>query len=98
MKRNSLRTVTCQCQGRRQLANYYVSVGAQQEGAAYHQEEVKFKKPVAYNKMTYRANIEMNLTPLSKLYFGVDGSLVDHTLPGSEDTNSLWRAVQQLTR
>lgn len=98
MKRNSLQhRYFVSAKGGGSLANYYVSVGAQQEGAAYHQEEVKFKKPVAYNKMTYRANIEMNLTPLSKLYFGVDGNLVDHTLPGSEDTNSLWRAVQQLT-
>lgn len=79
------------------LANYYVSVGAQQEYAAYKQEESKFKKPVAYNKMTYRANIDMNLTPLTKLYFGLDGNIVDHTLPGSENTNTLWSAVRQLT-
>ncbi len=79
------------------LANYYVSVGAQQEYAAYKQEESKFKKPVAYNKLTYRANIDMNLTPSTKLYFGVDGNLTDHTLPGSENTNTLWSAVRQLT-
>lgn len=79
------------------LANYYVSVGAQQEYAAYKQEESKFKKPVAYNKMTYRTNIDMNLTPLTKLYFGLDGNIVDHTLPGSENTNTLWSAVRQLT-
>lgn len=79
------------------LANYFVSVGAQQEYAAYKQEESKFKKPVAYNKLTYRANIDMNLTPLTKLYFGVDGNITDHTLPGSENTNTLWSAVRQLT-
>jgi TonB-linked SusC/RagA family outer membrane protein len=79
------------------LANYYVSVGAQQEYAAYKQEESKFKKPVAYNKLTYRANIDMNLTPKTKLYFGVDGNITDHTLPGSENTNTLWNAVRQLT-
>lgn len=79
------------------LANYYVSVGAQQEYAAYNQEESKFKRPVAYNKLTYRANIDMNLTPKTKLYFGVDGNITNHTLPGSENTNTLWSAVRQLT-
>ncbi len=79
------------------LANYFVSVGTQQEYAAYKQEEAKFKRPVAYNRMTYRANIEMNLTPLTKLYFGVDGNITDHTLPGSENTNTLWSAVRSLT-
>ncbi|MCK3686425.1 TonB-dependent receptor [Maribellus sp. YY47] len=79
------------------LAKYFISVGAQQEYAAYKQEESKFKKPVAYNKMTYRANIDMNLTPSTKLYFGVDGNMVNHTLPGSQNTNTLWSAVRQLT-
>jgi len=79
------------------LASYFLSVGAQQEYAAYKQEESKFKKPVAYNKLTYRANIDMNLTPLTKLYFGVDGNIIDHTLPGAENTNTLWSAVRQLT-
>ncbi|WP_321998107.1 TonB-dependent receptor [Draconibacterium orientale] len=79
------------------LARYFISVGAQQEYAAYKQEESKFKKPVAYNKMTYRANIDMNLTPTTKLYFGVDGNMVNHTLPGSQNTNTLWSAVRQLT-
>ncbi|MCE4565323.1 TonB-dependent receptor [Maribellus sp. CM-23] len=79
------------------LANYFLSVGAQQEYAAYKQEDSKFKKPVAYNKITYRANIDMNLTPFTKLYFGVDGNIIDHTLPGSQNTNTLWHAVRMLT-
>lgn len=79
------------------VAQYFVSVGAQLEGAAYKQADVKFKKPLNYNKYTYRANIDMNLTPKTKLYFGVDGHVIEHTLPGMEDTNSLWNAVRMLT-
>lgn len=79
------------------LARYFLSVGAQQEHAAYKQDDSKFKKPIAYNRLTYRANIDMNLTPSTSLYFGVDGNLLTHTLPGSENTNTLWSAVRQLT-
>lgn len=98
MKKSSLQQrYYVSAKGGGELANYFVSVGTQQEYAAYKQEESKFKKPVAYNKMTYRANIDMNLTPKTKLYFGVDGNLTNHTLPGSENTNTLWSAVRQLT-
>ncbi|MEL7600469.1 MAG: TonB-dependent receptor [Proteiniphilum sp.] len=98
MKKTSLQQrYYVSAKGGGELANYFVSVGAQQEYAAYKQEESKFKKPVAYNKITYRANIDMNLTPLTKLYFGVDGNIIDHTLPGSQNTNTLWSAVRQLT-
>lgn len=79
------------------VAQYFVSVGGQFENAAYKQADVKFKKPISYNKITYRANIDMNLTPKTKLYFGTDGHITNHTLPGMEDTNSLWRAVRALT-
>lgn len=79
------------------VARYYVSIGGQFEDAAYKQDDVKFKKPFAYNKMTYRANIDMNITPKTTLYFGVDGHITNHTLPGTVDTNSLWRSAQMLT-
>lgn len=79
------------------VAKYFVSLGGQFEGAAYKQADVKFKKPVAYDKITYRANVDMNLTQKTRLFFGTDGHISNHTLPGMEDTNSLWRAVQSLT-
>lgn len=79
------------------VAQYYVSIGGQFEDAAYKQDDVKFKKPVAYNKLTYRANIDMNLTPKTKMYFGVDGHITNHTMPGNANTNGLWRSAQMLT-
>lgn len=79
------------------LARYFVALSGQLESAAYKQEESKFKKPVAYNKFNYIANIDMNLTPKTTLYFGVDGNLTSHTLPGFQNTNQLWSSVRMLT-
>src|SRR5690625_6261487 len=39
----------------------------------------------------------MDLTRSTQLYFGVDGHFVKHTLPGMENTQSLWNAVRLLT-
>lgn len=78
-------------------AQYFVSLGGQFENAAYNQPDVKFKSPVTYNTINYRANIDMNLTPKTKLYFGTEGSIIGQTLPGQENTNSLWGSVLMLT-
>lgn len=83
--------------GGSEIARYFVALGGQLESAAYKQTDTKFKNPVAYNKFNYRANIDMNLTPKTTLYFGVDGNLTSHTLPGFQDTNQLWSSVRQLT-
>lgn len=72
------------------IATYFVSIGFQNEGAAYKQKENLFKKPLSYNKLTYRANIDMNLTKLTKLYFGVDGHINNLTTPGGKSTNDVW--------
>ena len=57
------------------LSQYFVSVGYRHEGAAYRQKENQFHQPLSYDQLTYRANINMNLTKRSELYFGVDGSI-----------------------
>ncbi len=79
------------------VAQYFVSLGGQFENAAYNQADVKFKSPVTYNTINYRANIDMKLTPKTKLYFGTEGNIIGKTLPGREHTNSLWEAVRMLT-
>ncbi len=84
-------------QGGGEVARYFISLGAKFENSAYNQADVKFKKPVNYNQITYRTNIDMNLTPKTKLYFGTEGSIIMHTLPGMENTNSLWASVRMLT-
>lgn len=79
------------------IANYFVSLGSDFQGAAYKQGEASFKQPLAYNRHTYRANINMNITPETQMSFSADGALTYHALPGSQNTNSLWQSVMQLT-
>lgn len=98
MKKTSIKqNYYVSARGGSDLAKYFVSVGVKNESAAYKQPDSKFKEPVAYNTLNYRANIDMNLTKTTSLYFGVDGHIVNHTLPGLQNTNSLWSAVRQLT-
>lgn len=76
------------------IARYFVSVGYQDEGAAYNQKGNIFDKPLSYKKMTYRANIDMNLTKSTTLYFGMDGHLGSYTTPGGMGTNAVWQNVR----
>ena len=78
------------------VAQYFVSVGYRHEGAAYRQKENQFHQPLSYDQLTYRANINMNLTKRSELYFGVDGNISNYTTPGGKSTNQVWADVLQL--
>ncbi|MDD2243874.1 MAG: TonB-dependent receptor [Dysgonamonadaceae bacterium] len=98
MKKTSLQqNYYVSARGGGNFAQYFLSIGMQQEGAAYNQPDSKFKEPVSYNKLTYRANIDMNLTKTTQLYFGMDGNIIQQTQPGQQNTNSLWAAVRQIT-
>lgn len=98
MKRNSLQqNYYINAQGGGDVAKYYLSVGYQDEGAAYRSEENIFKKPLSNNKLTYRANIDMNLTKTTKVYFGLDGYISNYTKPGAISTDNVWNAVRMLT-
>lgn len=98
IKKNSLKhNYYLSARGGGEMARYFVSMGAQFENAAYNQAEVQFKKPMSYNNITYRANIDMNLTPTTSLYFGTDGHITNHVKPGFADTNRLWHSVRMLT-
>ena len=78
------------------VAQYFVSLGYRHEGAAYKQQENQFHRPLSYDQLTYRANINMNLTKNTELYFGVDGSISNHTTPGDKNTNQVWSDVLSL--
>lgn len=98
MKRNSFQqNYYVSAQGGGDVARYFLSIGLQDEGAAYRQEDNLFKKPVSYQKMNYRANIDMNLAKKTKLYFGVDGNLSNYVSPGGQSTETVWSAVRMLT-
>lgn len=98
MNRNSVQqNYYVSAQGGGDMAQYYLSLGLQDEGAAYKQSENQFKKPLSYKKMTYRANIDMNLTKTTKVYFGLDGHITNYVSPGGQNTNTVWNAVRSLT-
>ena len=97
MKKTSLQeNYYASARGGGDVAQYFVSVGYRHEGAAYKQKENQFHRPLSYDQLTYRANINMNLTKRSELYFGVDGSITNHTTPGGKNTNQVWEDVLQL--
>ena len=97
MKKTSLQeNYYASARGGGDVAQYFVSVGYRHEGAAYKQKENQFHRPLSYDQLTYRANINMNLTKRSELYFGVDGSIANHTTPGGKNTNQVWEDVLQL--
>ncbi len=80
------------------ISKYFVSIGYSNESAAYKQDkDSRFAKDVAYQKVTYRANIDMNLTKSTKLYFGTDGYVTIHQRPGFANTNHLWNMTRSLT-
>ena len=95
MKKTSLQqNYYMSARGGGDIARYFLSLGYQDEGAAYNQKGNVFKKPLTYRKMTYRANIDMNLTKLTTLYFGVDGNIVNYTTPGGMGTNAVWNNIR----
>lgn len=97
MKKTSLQeNYYASARGGGDVAQYFVSLGYRHEGAAYKQKENQFHRPLSYDQLTYRANINMNLTKRSELYFGVDGSITNHTTPGGKNTNQVWEDVLQL--
>lgn len=97
IKRNSLQeNYYASARGGGDVAQYFVSVGYRHEGAAYRQKENQFHQPLSYDQLTYRANINMNLTKRSELYFGVDGNISNYTTPGGKSTNQVWADVLQL--
>ncbi len=80
------------------IAKYFVSLGYSKESAAYKQDKnSRYANDVGYEKITYRSNIDMNLTKSTKLYFGTDGHVTIKQIPGSKNTNQLWALTRELT-
>lgn len=96
---NSLQqTYYVSARGGGSIARYFISLNTSQESSIYKQDKSsKYFESVGYNTYGYRANIDLNLTKTTKVYFGSDGYMTKNTLPGSADTDFLWSAQSQLT-
>lgn len=80
------------------LAKYYLSLGTSYESAAYRQDKSsKYSTAVGYRTINYRANLDINLTKTTQLYFGADGFISIKKEPGNNDTDALWKTQQNLT-
>lgn len=80
------------------IAKYFLSLGFSNESAAYKQDKnSKYSANVGYHTYNYRANIDMNLTKTTSLYFGSSGFLSQKNEPGNANTDYLWSAQQKLT-
>ncbi|MCY4778081.1 TonB-dependent receptor [Sphingobacterium sp. UT-1RO-CII-1] len=91
-------TLYASARGGGNLARYFLSLGTSNESAAYkNASDSKYFKDVHYNTYNFRANIDMNLSEASRLYFGVDGFLSNNTQPGMANTDYLWWAQSKLT-
>ena len=91
-------TYYASAQGGGSVARYFISLNYSNESSAYKQDKnSRYFKDVAYNTFGIRANIDMNLTKTTTLYFGVNANKTINNLPGSEDTDKLWSACSKLT-
>lgn len=80
------------------LARYYLSLGYSNESSAYRQDKSsKYSTNVGYETMNYRVNLDINMTPTTKLYFGADGFLSQKKEPGNNNTDALWQTTRNLT-
>src|SRR5690606_38663515 len=79
------------------IARYFMSLGMSNESAAYKQEEIsKYKRRVGYNTYNYRLNLDVNITPVTSVYLGIDGHNATNYLPGMANTDWLWSAQSKL--
>lgn len=80
------------------IARYFLSLNASSESAAYKIDpNSRYANNSGYNTYSARANLDINLTKTTKLYFGVDGFQSKTQSPGISNTDDLWVAQSRLT-
>lgn len=83
--------------GGAQVARYFLSLGLNSETAAYkYDKNSAYASNTGYNTYTYRANIDLELSPSTTLYFGTDGFLSINNNPGIANTDYIWYAQSNL--
>jgi len=84
-------------QGGAQVARYFLSLGGSKESAAYkYDKSSPYSANVGYSTYSYRANIDLELSPSTTLYFGTSGFLSVHNNPGVASTDYIWWAQSGL--
>ncbi|SFF03947.1 SusC/RagA family TonB-linked outer membrane protein [Thermophagus xiamenensis] len=81
-------------------ARYYVSLGYQNKDGIFKQDESanKYDVNVNYHKYNFRSNIDMDLSPTTKLLLSLEDVIAEQNAPGyGDDNNALWAAQANLT-
>ncbi|WP_313381545.1 TonB-dependent receptor [Proteiniphilum saccharofermentans] len=83
--------------GGAQVARYFLSLGISNETAAYkYDKNSVYAANTGYNTYNYRANIDLEVSPSTSLYFGTDGFLAVNNNPGVASTDYIWYAQSNL--
>jgi len=83
--------------GGAQASRYFLSLGMTNESAAYNVDKNSvYAANVGYQTYNYRANIDLELSPSTTLYFGTDGFLSVQKDPGVASTDYIWYAQSNL--
>ncbi|MBD1434193.1 TonB-dependent receptor [Sphingobacterium sp. DN00404] len=84
--------------GGSEVARYFLSLGGNSETAAYKVDKSSpYSSNVGFNTYNYRINLDINLTPTTKVYLGSDGYLSKLDQPGAANTDFIWSAQSALT-
>ncbi|MDO5570489.1 MAG: TonB-dependent receptor [Bacteroidales bacterium] len=84
-------------QGGAEVARYFLSLGGSNETAAYNVDNNSpYSSNAGYNTYNFRANVDINLTKSTKVYFGTDGFMSIHNEPGVANTDYIWQAQSQI--
>lgn len=83
-----------------QVARYYISAGYMKKDAIFKQDKSAhmYNTNVDYNKFNFRANVDVNVTPTTKLSLNEESIIVTQNFPGYGDNSQLlWEAQSNLT-
>ncbi|MCY4781528.1 TonB-dependent receptor [Sphingobacterium sp. UT-1RO-CII-1] len=84
--------------GGTEVARYFLSLGGNSQTAAYKVDKNSvYSSNVGFNNYNYRINLDVNLTPTTKVYLGSDGFLSKLDQPGLANTDYIWGAQARLT-
>ena len=98
LKDNSFKqTYYVSARGGARAARYFLSLGGSKETAAYqYNKNSPYANNVGYSTYSYRANIDLELSPATNLYFGSNGYLSVQNNPGVASTDYIWQAQSGL--
>ncbi|MDR2040329.1 MAG: TonB-dependent receptor [Bacteroidales bacterium] len=80
------------------LARYYMSGFYRTNDAIYKQDGMKqYHSNVRRNQYSFRSNIDVNVTPSTRVSLLLSAKLIDQNRPGKGETAQIWNSVAKIT-